>query len=206
MWFTLLAPLISGIFGENGPLGQYFKTKALQVQASADLAMKVEQNKLEMSRDLAQAAVESEKNKLNATGQGFKFVTFCMLSLPILITCVFPEFGKRIFDNLALVPVGWFQLWALVIGVIWGLPIAANAMTTVLTSLQEVWNQRNEGKIAKIQALGEASGMNLEQAKAQIFDIMKQTVNLNGYTQAQVDGINKVLDPLLQKIGGRNNG
>ena len=42
--------------------------------------------------------------------------------------------------------------------------------------------------------------MNLEQAKAQIFEIMKQTVHLNGYTQNQVEAISEVLDPILEKV------
>lgn len=202
MWFAALIPLLSSIFGENGPIGQYFKTKAQQVQATADLAMQVEKDKMQLSGILAQAAVDSEKNKLGATSQGFKFVTFVMLSLPIIITCFAPEYGKRIFDNLSSIPTGWFQLWGTVIGVIWGLPIAANAMSTILSSFQDFTESRTQGKIAKIQALGEATGMNLEQAKAQIFDIMKQTVHLNGYTQGQVDAMNKVLDPLLNKVAG----
>lgn len=197
MWFAALIPLISGILGENGPLGQYFKSKANQVQASADLAAKISADKLQMSRDLAQAAVESEKNKLSATGQGFKFVTFCLITLPILITCVAPEFGARIFENLSKIPVGFMQLWAAVVGVIWGLPIAANTMSVIMSSIQQGWDLRNQGKIQKIVALGEAGQIGKDEAKKEIFDTMKKAVNLNGYTQAQVDILNPVLDKIL---------
>lgn len=197
MW-ALLIPIFSQIFGENGVLGQYLKTKAAKEQAAAELTLQIEKDKMTLSSIMAQAAVDSEKNKLNATGQGFKFVTFCMISLPIVITCFFPEYGKRIFDNLALIPVAWFQLWATVVGVIWGLPIAANAMSTILSSIQQAWVQRNAGKIQKIVALGEAEQIGKDAAKKEIFDTMKKAVGLNGYTQAQVDLLNPVLDKLIK--------
>ena len=192
MWFAALIPVLSQIFGENGPIGQYLKSKAQRVQAKADLDTQIQRDKLALASTLAQAAVDSERNKLSTTGQGFKFVTFCMLSLPIVLTCFFPEYGKRIFENLAFVPVAWFQMWATVIGVIWGLPIAANAMTTILASVQQLWESRNAGKIAKIVAMGEANGLNIDQAKKQIFDIMRKTTG--SLTQHQVDAANPVVD------------
>lgn len=196
MW-ALLIPLITKIFGVDGFITQLVSTKAQKDKANAELALQIQKDKLALSSIIAQAAVDSEKNKLTATGQGFKFITFSMISLPIIVTCFAPEFGKRIFDNLALIPVGWFQLWATVVGVIWGLPIAANAMTTILQSIQQAWDVRNKGKITKIVALGEAGQIGKEAAKKEIFDTMKKAVNLNGYTQAQVDILSPVLDKVL---------
>ncbi len=198
---TLLAPLLMKLFGGQDSLaGQYIKTKADKAQAQADLALQVQRDKLTLSTVMAQAAVDSERNKLAATGQGFKFVTFCLITLPILITCVAPEYGKRIFDNLNLIPVGWFQLWAAVVGVIWGLPIAANAMSVIFDSIQRGWDIRNQGKIQKIQAMGEAQQIGKEEAKKEIFEVMKKAVGLNGYTQAQVDLINPILEKMLPNV------
>ncbi len=201
MWFTALIPLLSGIVGENGMLGKYLKTKADALQAKTDLDLQIQKDKLQMSLALAQAAVESEKQKLAATGQGFKFVSFCLITLPIVITCIVPEYGKRIFENLSLIPVGFMQLWAAVVGVIWGLPIAANTMSVIFTSIQDGWNARNQGKIEKINALGIAGKIGKEEAKQEVFEVMKKAVGLNGYTQGQVDMINPILDKILVQKG-----
>jgi len=205
VWFSALIPLLSGIFGENGPLGQYFKTKALQVQATADLAMQVERDKLALSSQIAQSAVTSEQNKLLATSQAFKNCVFFMLSAPILICMISPVKGNEIFLSLQIVPVAYMQMYFAIIGIIWGLPIAGNVVTMIMTGLQTAFDAGNDRQVNKIQAIGEQQNMNLDQAKAQIFDIMKKTVGLNGFTQPQVDLISPVLDKVLsiQKEAGK---
>lgn len=187
MWFTALIPLLSGIFGEKGAIGQYLKNKADTILAKQTLDTQIERDKLQFSRDLAQAAVESEKNKLAATGQGFKFVSFILITLPIVITCLFPEYGRRIFENLALIPVGFMQLWAAVVGVIWGLPIAANTMSAIFASIQEGWNARNQGKIEKIQAM--ATVVN----ETVLADSLRKTLFKEGMTQQQWDSISSAV-------------
>ncbi len=196
MWMALL-PLFSGLFGENGVIGQYLKTKAAKQQADADLALQVQKDKMQLSSILAQAAVDSEKNKLAATSQTFKAFSYTILTLPVIIVCVWPAWGKDIFNNLGLIPVWYAQLYVAIVGVIWGLPIAAGAVSGIFAAVQQAWDIRNQGKIQKIQALGEANGLNTEQAKKEIFDTLKKAVSLNGYTQAQVDIINPVLDKVL---------
>lgn len=204
MW-ALLIPLLSSLFGESGPVGQYLKTKAAQVQASADLAMQVEKDKFALSAQIAQAAVTSEQNKLLATSQTFKMIVFFMLSAPIIVTIVAPAYGKEIFDSISIVPVAYMQMYFAIIGIIWGLPIAGNVVSMIMSGLQNAFDAKNSRQIDKIQAVGEQQAMNLEQAKAQIFDIMKKTVNLSGYTQGQVDAISKVLDPVLSNISGKKD-
>lgn len=204
MWFTALIPILSSLFGSSGPIGQYFQTKAQQVQAAADLEMQVEKDKLALSSTIAQAAVDSERNKLMATSQTFKNCVFFMLSAPIVFTIISPTQGKAIFDSLSLVPVPYMQMYFAIIGVIWGLPICGNVVTMVMTGLQNAFDAHTDRQVTKINAIGAQQTMNLEQAKSQIFDIMKQTVHLNGYTQDQVDSMNKVLDPLLSKLSESN--
>lgn len=200
MWMMLL-PLVTAIFGENGPLGQYLKTKAAKQQSDADLALQIQKDKMQLSSILAQAAVDSEKNKLAATSQTFKAFSYTILTLPVLIVCVFPDWGKDIFENLSIIPVWYAQLYVAIVGVIWGLPIAASAVGGIFSAVQSAWDIRNQGKIDKIQAIGKANGLNTEQAKKEIFDVLKAAVNLQGYTQSQVDLIGPVLDKVLNKQG-----
>lgn len=197
MWFTALIPLLSSLFGEKGPIGTYLKTKADKAQAAAELALQVEKDKLELSKAIAEAQVISEQNKLAATSQGFKTFSYILLTLPIVIVCFMPAVGKDIFNNLGLIPSWYAQLYVAVVGVIWGLPIASSAVSGIFGAVQQAWSERQNVKIDKIKALGEAKALNTEQAKKEIFDTMKKAVNLNGYTQAQVDIINPILDKVL---------
>jgi hypothetical protein len=193
MW-PLLLPLLTGIFGENGPIGQYFKTKAAKEQAAVDLALQDEKDTMALSGIMAQAAVDSERNKLAATSQSFKAVSFFLLNVPIIITCLSDNRGKALWDNLSAVPVWYAQLYVSVVFVIWGLPVVANATGTIFGAIQDAWDARNQGKIAKIAALGQANGLNTEQATKQIFDIMHKT--MGAISQAQVN----VADPLIKSF------
>lgn len=191
MW-AMLIPLVSQLFGENGPLGQYFKTKAQQVQAKAELDMQIQKDKMALSGILAQAAVDSERNKLAATSQTFKAVSFILLNIPILITCASKAWASDLWGNMNLIPVWYAQLYVSVVFVIWGLPTVANASNTIFSAIQQAWDARNQGKIQKIQALGEATALNLDQAKKQIFDIMRKTTGT--LSQPQVDAANPIID------------
>lgn len=151
MWLALI-PLLTSLFGENGPLGTFLKTKAQQAQAQAELALQVEKDKLALSTAMAQAEVQSEQNKLAATSQGFKTFSYCLLTLPILIVCIFPAVGKEVFANLGLIPSWYAQLYVAVVGVIWGLPIATSAVSGIFSAVQQAWMERQPVKIDKILA------------------------------------------------------
>lgn len=203
MWFTALIPLLSGLFGENSPIGQYFKTKALQVQATADLELQVEKDKFGLSMEMAQAGIESQKAELSATSAFTKAVILICVNIPVFITCLHAPWGAAIFSAFQQVPQWYAMLDVAIIGVVFGLPIANNWMSTVYTGIQDMWDQKHQRKLEVISANGQAASINLEQAKSQIFDILKNTVHLSGYTQGQVEAINKVLDPVLKQVSGQ---
>jgi hypothetical protein len=197
MWAALIT-LVSSVLGANGPLGQYFKTKAETAKATADYQLQVEKARLDYAAKMADAAVQQQANQLQATSQTFKAFSYTFLTLPVLIVCVWPAWGKEIFSNLSLIPVWYAQLYVAVIGVIWGLPIAASAVSGIFSAVQTAWDASSERKIKKINALGDATALNLEQAKKEIFDTIKKATNLNGFTQAQVDTIGPVLDKVIE--------
>jgi len=194
MW----AAIVSIFSGLVTPIGDYFKAKSATAVAVAQTQLEVKKAELTMATEMAKANVEQSKAQLSATSQTFKAFSYTFLTLPIVIVCIWPAWGKEIFANLSLIPVWYAQLYVAVIGVIWGLPIASSAVSGIFSAVQDSWDAANTRKIKKIEALGEAKSMNLEQAKKEIFDTMKKAVNLNGYTQAQVDILNPVLDKILQ--------
>lgn len=197
MWLTLLVPFLTKIFGSDGVVGKYIATKQEIEQKKQDAQLARETAQLELIKQQGIDAVESEKNKLQATSQGFKFVTFVLINIPVIVIVAFPSRGKEIFENFALIPVWYAQLYAAIYGIIWGIPVAASAMSSIFTAIQQAWQQRQDKKIEKIQVLGEAQQIGKDAAKKEIFDTMKKAVNLNGYTQAQVDLLNPVLDKIL---------
>lgn len=197
MWMALI-PLLSSLIGENGPIGQFFKTKAETVKAKADFDLQVEKARIEYASKMAEAAVQQQANQLAATSQGFKFVSYALLTAPIILVTIAPVWGKDVFNNLGLIPSWYAQLYVAVVAVIWGLPVASNVVGNIFSGIQNAWADRQDKKIEKIQVMGEAQQIGKESAKKEIFDTIKKAVNLNGYNQSQVDAIGPVLDKFLQ--------
>lgn len=175
MWLTALIPLVSSLFGENGPLGQYFKTKAQIVQATQQAQLEVKKAEITMATEVAKANVEQSKNQLAATSQGFKVFSYAILTLPVIIVCILPAVGKDIFANLALIPSWYAQLYVAVVGVIWGLPIASSAVSGIFSAVQQSWVERQPLKIEKIKALNEKV----------LADQLRKNLFKNGMTQEQ---------------------
>jgi len=191
MWFTLLAPLFTSIFGKDGVVGTYLSTRQQIQQKEQDAKLQLAVANIELIKQQGIDAVQSEQNKLAATSSGFKYTTFVLINIPVVIMCISPTKGKDIFENFALIPVWYAQLYAAIYGIIWGLPVAASAMSSIFSAIQDAWADRQDKKIEKIQVLGEASTLNLDQAKKQIFDIMRTT---GAITQPQVDAVDKAID------------
>lgn len=190
-----LLPLLSGLIGENGLFGKYLKTKAETAQATADFNLQYQKAQLDYASKMAEAAVNQQANQLAATSQSFKFVSYTLLTLPILIVCFFPSYGKDIFNNLGLIPSWYAQLYVAVVAVIWGLPVASNVVGNIFAGVQSAWDARQDKKIEKIQAIGEAKAGNLDAAKKEIFDTLRKATG--ALSQAQVDSINPVLDKVI---------
>ena len=121
MW-AMIIPLISSILGENGPVGQYFKSKAAQVQADQEFKLAT------LNAQTKQIEVEGQQilDRLNSTSQDFKQSTFWFIAVPVIITmCPWTSsFAVVMWGNFGLIPE-WFQiLFVSIYSSIWGLPIA----------------------------------------------------------------------------------
>lgn len=177
-----------------GAIGQYFTTKTAQINATAQLALQVETDKFALSKEIAQASVDSQANELAATTSFTKAIILICVNIPVLITCVHASWGLAIFNALQMVPQWYAMLDVAIIGVVFGLPIASNWMGVVFTNIQQVWADNHQRKLEVIAANGQAQSLNLDQAKKQIFDIMHTT--MGSITQAQVN----VADPLIKSF------
>lgn len=191
MW-PFLSMAFSGLFGENGPLGQYFKTKAQTAQLEQQKQLEIKRAEIDFAKEEAQARVEQQKNQLAATSQTFKAVSYFFLTAPIILVCLpfTSSYGEQIFHNLGLVPSWYAQLYVAVVATIWGLPVAANAVNGIFSSVQEAWAAKREFK-TNIKQIESETVIKTTEAQAEVdkkyFDTLRK---LGPISQEQVDAYN----------------
>lgn len=174
MW-ALLAPILSQIFGTNGPVGQFLKMKS-DAQAA-------EQNYKIAQLNAQTKQVENDYNlvqvRLNSTTQEFKQQTFWFICVPVVLTmCPWTsDFAIKMWANFALIP-DWFRiLFTAVYSSIWGLPLAKDYLAPMF---QGVADYRLQVKQAKYN-------------RKAVFDVLRQLFP-KGMNQDQVNLVDRALD------------
>ncbi len=176
MWAAII-PLISSLLGENGPLGQWFKTKAAQVQADQDYKLAVLKANAEAAIQASIADTAQRSNYLGATSQGFRQGTFYWMSAIILYSILRPGSAEALWHNFALIPE-WVQyIYLGMLSVTWGLPIAKENIGLMFSSIGRGMAAHREYKLNRAAVF---------QGLHNIFPA--------GMTQSQVDSIDKALD------------
>lgn len=183
MWFAALIPLLSGIFGENGPIGQYFKTKAAQVQAEQDYKLAVLKANTEAAIQESVADTTQRANYLGATSQGFRQGTFYWMSAIILYSIVFPSKADSLWHNFGLIPQ-WVQyVYVAMLSVTWGLPVAKENIGLMFSSIGKGLEARREYKLEKARINHKT-----------VIDAIRKAWFPKGMNQAQVDLIDNTLN------------
>ncbi len=196
MW-PLITTLAGYLFKSDGIIGKYLDTKAQTAQAKATADLELQRAQIEYAKQEGINVVESERNKLNATGQWFKFVSYVLLNYPIVVTIYSPAKGKEIFENIGIIPEWYAMLYVAVVGVIWGLPVAANWMGNVFSAIQRAWAMRQDKKIEKIQAVGEANTITVDQAIKLAYEVQRKLSPTGTLTQQQVDAAKPIIEQAL---------
>ena len=182
MW-AMLIPLLSGILGENGPLGQYFKNKAAVIQAEEEyklalLKAQAEQVKAEVEGDTAQRA-----NYLAATSVGFRQGTFYFISSIIIFSILVPSRAADMWYNFSLIPQ-WVQyIYVGMLSVTWGLPVAKENIGLMFSSIGRAVETRREYKLEKTRINKEAA-----------FAVLRAKMFPKVMTQPQVDVIEEAIE------------
>jgi hypothetical protein len=183
MWFTALIPLLSGIFGENGPLGQFFKTKAAQVQAKQDYELALLKANAEAAVQASIADTAQRANYLAATSNGFRQGTFYWMSAIILYSILFPSKAEALWHNFNLIPQ-WVQyVYVAMLSVTWGLPVAKENVGLMFSSIGRAIEARRDYKLEKARINREA-----------VFASLRAKLFPKGMSQAQVDIVDGALD------------
>lgn len=182
MWMALL-PLLSGLFGENGPLGQYFKTKAAQVQAEQDYKLALLKSNTDLAIQQSVADTTQRANNLGATTQGFRQGTFYWISAIIFYSIIFPEKATALWTNFNQIPQFIQYIYIAMISVTWGLPVAKENIGLMFSSIGNAVSAHRDFKLEKAKI----------NRKVVLDDIRKELFP-NGMTQAQVNVFDHALD------------
>ena len=177
---AMLIPFISGLLGENGPLGQYFKIKSEKIAAEEKYRLQL----IEIQTRQLETEAQQVEDRLNSTSQEFKQSTFWFIAFPVVITmCPWTsQFAVTMWANFTLIPE-WFQiLFVSVYSSIWGLPIAKEYLGGMFKSLGNAVGARREFKLEKARINRKA-----------VFDVIRQELG-KGLDQSTVAMVEKALD------------
>ncbi len=182
MWFTLLIPLLTSIFGESGPVGTYLKTKQQQIQAQEDYKLAALKANTDMVIQQTVSDTTQRANYLGATSQGFRQGTFYWMSAIILYSIIFPSRAADMWHNFDLIPQ-WVQyIYVAMLSVTWGLPIVKENIGLLFSSIGRGLDARMERKVQKINALNDAK----------FFASIRKSMG-GGVDQKTVDMLNKAI-------------
>ena len=182
-FLALLSPLLSGIFGENGPVGQYFKTKAAQVQAEQEYRLAVLKSNTDSVISGNQATTDQTRDKLNATTQQFKQSTFYLLLLPMAYSVILPAHAQVLWTNFESIPVWYRTLFGAVYCTIWGIPLAAGYLGGIFSGIGGVIQNSQNFRLEKARINRDA-----------VFAKVKSEWYPKGMNQTEVNELNDALD------------
>lgn len=172
-----LAPLLSGI---TQPLKDWFAYKQQVAQKEQDYKLALLQSQVEAAKSESLAQSSDLKTRLEATTMSFKQSTFWLLFIPIGYSMIFPKQAEIMWHNFSLIPDYFQWLFLSVYSSIWGIPIVKGGYGAVTDLLQT----KREYKLQKAAI----------DRKAVFSTLTKLNLFPKGFTQEQVDVIDKALD------------
>lgn len=182
-FLTLLFPLLSGLFGESGPVGQYLKNKAAQVQAEEEYKLSLLKANAEAATQATIADTAQRANYLGATSQRFRQGTFYWISAIIFYSIIRPNEAEALWHNFNLIPE-WVQcIYLGMLAATWGLPIAKENIGLVFSSIGRGMAASRDFKLAKAQINHKV-----------VIDSIRKALYPNGMNPVQVAAYDKALD------------
>lgn len=119
----------------SSPVTEYIKGRREIKKAKHDRELAVINNQTRLAASEKEYNHEWEMQSLKGNSKGLRFFCFLQFSIPIMITCVWPEKGKEIFQNLEAIPEGFMSLYTLMIASIWGISELKNAAPAIVGGL-----------------------------------------------------------------------
>ena len=148
MW-ALLIPILSQVFGENGPIGAYFKAKMQEQKAQSDFKLAVLKAQSEQITQERISDTTDLQTRLNSTTMGFKQGTYVFVCSIIVFSIVLPQHAALMWANFGLIPAWFSDLFKVMTLAIWGIPVAAPIIGGMFHGISNAIEARREYKIRK---------------------------------------------------------
>jgi len=117
------------------PVTQYLKNRGEIKKAKHKRNLAIIDNQARLAMSEKEFNHQWEMESLKGNSQWLRIVCFVQLALPLTISVVSPEHGKAIWDNLDGVPAWFVQMYAIVIGSIWGIHEFKGAAPQVISAI-----------------------------------------------------------------------
>lgn len=144
-FLALLLPLLSQL---PGFLGTFFTQQNQIAQAKVSASLAIEQAKIQLAGQIAQAEMEVSKTVIGSTSAQFKYFTFIMWFGPYILQLLWPAKGHDIFQNMAGMPEWYAQSCVAIMFTVWGISVAAPVVNNIFSSLGSFFQTRRTDKIA----------------------------------------------------------
>src|SRR5690349_14414292 len=176
---TAILALIGTIFsGLLQPAKDYISYKQQEAAANRDLKLAQIAADKEAIVSGNQADTEQRKNYLGATSQSFRQGIFYWFSAIIAYSILRPSSAQEMWQNFALIPQ-WVQyIYAGMVCVAWGLPVAKENIGLMFASIGR----------------GLAASREFKLNRAAVFDAVKSQWFPKGMNQSQVTQLDSALD------------
>lgn len=118
------------------PIKIWLTTRKEKQQAKAQRDIAVINNQARLASDEQSNNHDWEMANLADKDKGLRYISYSMISLPILITVLAPERGQAIFNNLELVPDWWVQIFIAINGGVWGIVELKRAAPALISAVK----------------------------------------------------------------------
>lgn len=182
-----LAPLL-GILGQlPGVFGDFFKKQSAIAEAQLNAQVAIAQAQVAQATAMARAQLDYQTAALQATTPIFKQRIFWFLSIPIILSVVYPPGAVELWHNLALIPQSYWSLYSAIVLTIWGIPVASNLISSVFSGFTSYTAVKRADKI-------ELQKVSNDQYKAAFFDALRGVKG--SLNSTEVANIEQVLDQM----------
>ena len=178
--FALLIPLLASL---PGIFGKFFTEKNELAQATLQAQIAIEQAKIQIAGQIAQAQLEEEKAIVGSTSPNFKYFTFCMWFGPYMLQILWPSKGLEVFANMAQMPAWYAQSCVAIMFTAWGISVSAPVVSSIFSNLSDFFAASRSDKI-KLQQV----------SKQAVFDAIRHIKG--NVTNADV----KLWDPVIDEV------
>ena len=136
MWWSGVIEAISN------PVTQWVKNRGEVKKAKHTRELAIIDNQSRLALSESEYNHNWEMESLRGNSKWLRVICFVQLALPLNISIISPEHGTLIWANLDLVPAWFVQLYAIVIGSIWGIHEMKAVAPHVIGAIAKIGNKK----------------------------------------------------------------